>query len=324
MPVPFQLTELLRLVVGGVLMGLANLVPGISGGTMLLATGVYHPFVEAVADVTVFRFRLKSLTVLATIGGAAAVAILLLAGPVKDLVIYHRWLMYSLFIGLTLGGVPVIHKLLGHLDRLSITSCVTGLAFMVLLSFLQQSGEASAAGTAPSSPNYLLLFIAGLLGASAMVLPGVSGSYLLLLLGQYVPILGAINRLRNALSSWDTQELFSSGLLLTPVALGIVLGLAGVSNFIKFMLQRHPRLTLGFLLGLILGAIIALWPFQQTVLPESATPPAGISRDLPVETFTPSPWQLLETIGLVALGFAVTYAIGRLDQDSGTRGQPLR
>ena len=92
-----------RSLFGGALMGLANLVPGISGGTMLLATGIYPRFIEALADVTRFRYRVQSLWVLGCVVGAAGLGILLLAGTLKGLVIDHRWVMYSLFIGLTLG-----------------------------------------------------------------------------------------------------------------------------------------------------------------------------------------------------------------------------
>ena len=101
----------LRGAIGGVLMGLANLVPGISGGTMLLAAGVYPLFIESIAQVTRLRFRLHALVALGTIGGSAAVAILLLAGVMKSLVVEQRWIMYSLFIGLTLGGVPLVWRL---------------------------------------------------------------------------------------------------------------------------------------------------------------------------------------------------------------------
>ena len=86
---------------GGVLMGLANLVPGISGGTMLLAAGVYPAFIEAIAEVTTLRFRLRSVILLGTVVAAAGLAILLLAGLVRTLVIEQRWVMFSLFIGLT-------------------------------------------------------------------------------------------------------------------------------------------------------------------------------------------------------------------------------
>ncbi|MDP7573882.1 MAG: DUF368 domain-containing protein, partial [Phycisphaerales bacterium] len=92
---------------GGVLMGLANLVPGISGGTMLLATGVYRRFVDAVARATTFRWSLDVIVTLLVIVAGAGFAIVLGAGIIRDLVHEHRWVMYSLFLGLTLGGVPL-------------------------------------------------------------------------------------------------------------------------------------------------------------------------------------------------------------------------
>jgi len=97
--------------IGGTLMGLANLVPGVSGGTMLLAAGVYPAFITAIAEVTTLRFRPRSLVLLGSVVAAAGIVILLMAGAVKGLVRDHRWIMYSLFIGLTLGGVPLLWRM---------------------------------------------------------------------------------------------------------------------------------------------------------------------------------------------------------------------
>ncbi|MDA7903746.1 DUF368 domain-containing protein [Mariniblastus sp.] len=102
---------LLRSVFGGFLMGLANLVPGISGGTMLLASGIYPAFIDALADLTRFRFRVRSIIVMGAVVVSAGIGILLLAGTLKELVVHQRWMMYSIFIGLTLGGIPIVWKL---------------------------------------------------------------------------------------------------------------------------------------------------------------------------------------------------------------------
>ena len=83
-----------RATYGGILMGLANLVPGISGGTMLLAAGIYPRFINAIADITRLRFRMRSILVLGTVVVAAGISILLFAGLLKDLVIENRWIMY--------------------------------------------------------------------------------------------------------------------------------------------------------------------------------------------------------------------------------------
>ena len=84
----------IRGALGGVLMGLANLVPGISGGTMLLAAGVYPAFIAAIAELTTFRFRVRSIVLLGVVAGGAALAILSLAGPTRTLVIEDRWISY--------------------------------------------------------------------------------------------------------------------------------------------------------------------------------------------------------------------------------------
>ena len=327
MPQPLQETEraslaplVVRGVAGGALMGLANLVPGISGGTMLLATGVYPRFVEGVAEVTTLKFRPRTLIVLASIAGAAALAIVLLAGLVKGLVIDHRWVMYSLFIGLTLGGVPVVWRLLGRLKSPAVAGCVAGVAVMALLA-MAQPGVAGAADAGAQA--YLMLFVAGLAGASAMILPGVSGGYLLLILGQYIIILSAIDDAKTSLQAADWAQLTGAMHVFVPVGLGVVAGVAVVSNLIALLLRRYKQPTLGVLLGLLLGAVLGLWPFQQGVPPRPGeiirgrvmTPElvAGLDpKYYPLERFTPGASQVAASLGLVLGGFLVTHGVALL------------
>ena len=134
-----------RGLLGGTLMGLANLVPGISGGTMLLAVGVYPSFINAIADITVLRFKPRALIVLATIGGAAVLAIGLLAGPTRTLVIEERPLMYSFFIGLTLGGLPLVWRLAKPINRSVLIAAAFAFALMVLMAFGSSGGGSGTA-----------------------------------------------------------------------------------------------------------------------------------------------------------------------------------
>ena len=118
-------------------MGLANLVPGISGGTMLLAAGIYPPFIESVASVSSLRFTRVGLRVLVCVAAGAAVAILLLAGVVKGWVVDQRWVMYSLFIGLTVGGVPVLRREMRGVTFATWAGGAAGLGAMALLTWMQ-------------------------------------------------------------------------------------------------------------------------------------------------------------------------------------------
>jgi putative membrane protein len=295
-------TTAARGLAGGVLMGLANLVPGISGGTMLLVVGIYPQFINGVAEVSTLRFRRASLMLLGSVLVGAAAVILGLAGPVGDLVVHQRWIMYSLFIGLTLGGVPVLWELLERLDVQAIVAALAGFGVMAVLAFVEP-GETN--GSAEGHP-YVLLFVAGVAGASAMILPGVSGAYLLLVLGQYVRILAAIEEFTAALREGDLTRAFATAHVGVPVALGVVAGVTGVSNLARWLLARYERATLGFLLGLLLGAVLGLWPYREPVDP--------LAENVAEQTrlFAPTAVQIGAGVALVAVGFGISWGVSHL------------
>ena len=286
-----------RAVVGGALMGIANLVPGISGGTMLLASGVYTHFIRAIAEVSTFKFRARALSVLFWIGVPAALTILLLAGPVKHLVETQTWIMYALFIGLTLGGIPVVWRL--------VHGVTPGLLVGTLLGFAAMYALAQMGPGEGTQSSFLLLFLAGLAGASAMILPGVSGAYLLMALGQYSNILGAVSELKQGvkgmLAGEGTDLLFEALGVVVPVGLGVIAGITIVSNLLKWALDRQRSATLGVLLGLLLGSFLKLWPFQRPVAEGSKS----------MLSYAPTGSQMAIAAALVLLGLAITLGIDR-------------
>jgi len=297
---------------------------------MLLAVGIYPKFIHAIAEVTTFRFRGPSLLVLGTVALAALVAIGGLAGVVKDLVVDHRWVMYSIFIGLTLGGLPVVWRMARPPSRGLWIGVVVGFVAMVALALAQASGLGEGGG---DERNFVLLTLAGVAGASAMILPGVSGGYLLLVLGQYVAILGGIDELMEALKARDPSAAWTPALeVVLPVGLGVVIGVVAVSNLLKVLLQRYEKPTLGALLGLLLGAVVGLWPFQAGVRPEVGDVVRGramtpelleqLSPDkYPTELFAPSAAQVLGALSLIALGFGVTAIIDRFGREKKSEAQ---
>jgi putative membrane protein len=316
----------LRGAIGGTLMGLANLVPGISGGTMLLAAGVYPGFIAAIAELTTLRVKPRSVLLLGTIVATAALGILLLAGTVRMLVVEHRWIMYSLFIGLTLGGVPLVWRMARPLSL----SVAIG-AFVAFALMLAMALSGTGAG-AHGARNALLVFLAGLAASSAMILPGVSGGYLLLLLGQYESILGTVDQLKVGLlgdgvrAAPDFALILDAMHVVIPLGVGVVAGVVGVSNLLRWLLRRYEKATLGALLGLLFGAVVGLWPFQQGYAPEIGEVVKGRvvtvenagefePEDWPVRFFDPSPVQGATSLGLVGLGLAATLLIGRLGGD---------
>lgn len=322
-----------RSILGGALMGLANLVPGISGGTMLLAVGVYPQFISGVAEVSTFRFRAKTTLMLVCVIAAAFIAITTLAGPISDLVVERRWMMYSIFIGLTLGGVPILWRMIQPADHVIVISSIVGILFMACIALLDPGDTAREAATLDSgiSATHIMLFIAGLVAGSAMILPGLSGGYLLLVLGQYVTILSAIAAAREHVSERDVAAAMETLHVFVPLGLGVLVGVVGVSNLVKLLLEKFERPTLGMLLGLLLGAVIGLWPFQEGTRPEVGSNFKGDTvamidgelvmeqtgrpiepKDWITEPFTPTGEQIAGAAGLALAGLIVSVGIGRL------------
>jgi len=308
-----------RALLGGALMGLANLVPGISGGTMLVASGVYTKFIDAISDATRLRLSKTTILILGSIVGAAAVAIGGLAGVIAFGLAEFRWGMYSLFIGLTLGGVPVMLRMARPLGVSSWIGCAVGLAAMVVLAIAQNNQPAGGA----SASNPVMLALAGAAGASAMILPGVSGAYLLLILGQYETIISAIKDSVKAASGGDLSGAFAQAGTLVPVGVGVVLGVVVIGNLLRFVLHRYEKATLGVLLGLLIGAPAGLYPFKEGVPPrvgelfegEVVTEESLAEidpKDWPEVAFSPDAMHIAGSLGLLAAGFFATLGVARL------------
>lgn len=245
-----------RVFAGGVLMGLANLVPGVSGGTMILALGLYDRFIASVADLARLRFEPRSIVFVTVLAAGLAVAVLGLATPAVWLVQQHRWLAYSLFIGMTLGGVPLLWAIVRPLDARVLLGALVGFAVMAVIAFGLQSTALS-----PTVPVFV---VAGALAASSMILPGVSGSYVLLILGLYDVVIGS---LRPAALRAD---LLGSLGIIVPVGIGAVLGIGLLSNGLRWFLNRWERVSHALLLGLLVGSVLGLWPFQGPAWPDLA------------------------------------------------------
>jgi putative membrane protein len=263
---------LVRTGLAGILMGLANLVPGISGGTMIVVMGLYDEFITAVADATRLRFSKRNLLFLTIVCGTALIAVASLAGTLSRAVTLHRSAMFSLFIGMTLGGVPLLVKMLGRLTKAASIGIVFGLALMVVIAVTnepppdrQAVEDAVAAGEFVVEPNYPRDLLAGVLGMSAMVLPGVSGAYMLLILGRYEAILAAISMAKSFLLSGGGDGDAAVCLnVVIPVGIGAIVSLVALSNVLKWMLHRYQSFTVGALLGILLGSVVGIWPFDAS------------------------------------------------------------
>jgi len=202
--------------------------------------------------------------------------------------------MFSLFIGLTLGGVPTLVRMLGQsrkdrceprtsvraaprtrltrspLPSPAVVGLTLGLGVMVLIAVTREESpnrdairQAVAAGSYVVEPLYGRDFCAGIVGMSAMILPGISGAYMLLIMGRYETILAAIalfKQYATSLGGEGDPAVFLR--VIVPTWLGAMSSLVLFSNFIKWMLHRYERFSIGLLLGILLGSVIGIWPFD--------------------------------------------------------------
>jgi len=324
-PGPTGRVPIIRCLLGGVLMGLANLVPGISGGTMLVATGIYTRFIDAVSDATRLRLTRSMVLTLGSVVVGAVAAIAGLAGAIHWALAEHRWVMFALFIGLTLGGVPILWKMARPWGNDILAGGVAGLIAMGALVALQESGAGGSGGG-----GWFMLVLGGAAAASAMILPGVSGAFLLLLLGIYETIIGAIKDAVTAVKDLDAGALIDLLGIIVPVGIGVLVGVVGVANLLRWVLHRHERATLGFLLGLILAAPLGLYPFREGVPPEIGDTVKGEpvtaqnleemradenAKDWDERAYAPSAPEVAGALALIGIGFGATLGIARLGQD---------
>lgn len=228
---------------------------------MILAAGVYPELVGAVAELTTGRFRRQPVTRLVVTVGFALVAVFGVAGLARDAFTAWPVVCFALFLGLTLGGAPLLWRMASGPDRVFVAGAVAGALAVVLPILLAVRGESEGAVFAASAPAF---FGAGAVAAFAMVLPGISGSTLLLLMGMYLPFLDAADRLADTLGGqpWDPPAVFAAIVGVLPFFFGIAGGIAVAARLVRYFLGAYPQATLGVLFGLLLGATAGLWPFQ--------------------------------------------------------------
>ena len=244
----------LQLILKGMAVGVANIIPGVSGGTMAVVLGIYENLIEAIGNIlTDGERRIQHSLFLAKIACGAILGIFSLAGLIQYALSSHRELTMLFFMGLILGSMPSVLKL--HLFnplRFGHMALVTLGLFCVLL-----LGNGVETLDGPSSVGHsvrlLPLFAAGFLAGGAMIVPGLSGSLILLLIDQYDAVIRAINDL-------DLVPL-------AAVAVGSVVGILLLAKLIYLALRFAPLYTHAFILGLVGGSILVLFEGFPTGLP---------------------------------------------------------
>lgn len=286
----------------GFLMGVADVIPGVSGGTVALILGIYERLVTAIShvdlelleDVRQGRWRAAAahldLGFLALLLSGIALGILSLANVMHYLLEHQQQHTYAVFFGLILASSLLVARLIRLWTPLVILNLVAGAAFAYWL-----------VGLLPAEPPTGLwyVFVCGMVAICAMILPGISGSFILLILGKYDDILGVIKEMTRGIVTGE-------GLAVVAVfATGCVVGLVGFSKFLKWLLARYYNGTMALLCGFMVGSLRKIWPFKGAESEET-----GLNNLWP-DLSQSSVWISLL---LMAVAFVLVFVLDRLSR----------
>lgn len=239
----------------GAVIGLANIIPGVSGGTMMVSMGIYDTLISCITHL--FRQPKKSLKTLAPFAVGMVLAIVGLSFVIDWAFANYPLPTNTLFIGLILGGLPAILKNLKG-SRVKVSGWTLFILFFALIIFLQVIQAENVATIQLSVLEVVKLLLIGGMASATMVIPGVSGSMLLKLIGYYEPVIGAIKGLTVALAAGEWSAVLTNVGILLPFGIGIVVGIFAIAKLIEVLLARQKVLTYCAILGLVVASPVAI------------------------------------------------------------------
>lgn len=248
--------NLFKDILRGVVIGIANAIPGVSGGTMMVSMGIYDKLIYSVTHL--FKQPVKSIKTLLPYFIGMAIGIVGLAFAIVAMFEHIPFQTCMLFIGLILGGVPI---LTGHLKgvRFNLSHAVVFLIFfgsIILLQIFGGQGTDVALTVTPISLFKLVLV--GIVAAATMVIPGVSGSMMLMTMGYYYPVIGSVKDFITALVVFDAPKIIHICMILIPFGIGVVVGIFAVAKLIEMLMDKYEALTYCGIMGLVVASPVVI------------------------------------------------------------------
>lgn len=299
-----SLKEYVVISLKGMAMGAADVVPGVSGGTIAFISGIYEELLNSISSfnfslINVFKNEgFKSVWIkvngnfLVSLFVGILISVLSLAKLIESMLENHPIVIWSFFFGLVLASIIYMGKQITKWTKGSFLCLILGAILAFYITTLNPMVSAN------SSPWFL--FLVGMIAICAMILPGISGSFILVLLGAYKPVLNALN----------TKDFVSIIIFLV----GAILGLLSFSRILKWLFSTYKNYMLATLTGFIIGSLNKIWPWKETI--SWRTNSKGI--EVPFNTASVSPFsfegdnQLLISIFLMLIGFGLIILLEKL------------
>jgi len=281
------------LAIKGFIMGIANIIPGVSGGTLALTLGIYEDFIGAISH---FFSNLKeNIKFLLPIGIGMGLSILTMSNVISSSFDNFPIPTTLFFMGLVIGGIPMlVSKVKEGKEKKQISSYIIALITFSIVMIMALADQIFGSGLGDVNLGnldiigYVTLFVVGVVAAATMVIPGVSGSLVLMLLGYYLPIIGVIKDLTKF------NNIGSNLLIAGVFGVGILIGIVLISKLIEFLLAKYEKKTYFGVLGFIIASVIAI--------------PISVNNELGNIVFSVP--QVLIGIIFLVLGIIIGYKLG--------------
>jgi len=297
-----NLKDFFLLTIKGMGMGASDVVPGVSGGTIAFITGIYEELVDSIKSINgkaiklLFSFKIKDFWqhingwFLLSVFAGVLISVFSLAKVLEYLLLNHAILIWSFFFGLVIASAIIILLGIKNWNFNTVVAAVTGTGIAFYITSVSPS---------QTSEEYWFIFLSGALAICAMILPGISGSFILLLLGKYQFILNAVNELKIAVLA-----VFMAG------ALG---GIIGFSNILSWLLKKYHNFTIALLAGFMIGSLNKIWPWK--IILSTYTDSHGVEHALTEKNVLPQingESEFLPAILLALFGSLLIVALTRL------------
>lgn len=301
----------------GLAMGAADVVPGVSGGTIAFISGIYEELIATINGLDFKFFKVwktegfskawqsYNLSFLLALGAGVVISIFSLAKIILTLLEDYPIAVWSFFFGLVVASIVYIGT------QITRWRVATGTALLIatILSYLITISEPMG-----SPDSFWFLFFAGFIAIIAMILPGISGAFILLLLGAYTQVMRIVTDLSDSLLTMDTELLTSAVLRLIIFGVGAIFGIKAFSKALNWMFQHKKDITLALLTGFMIGALNKIWPWKKVL--EYRTNSAGeevafLEQSVLPQHYSGDP-QILWAMLFAVIGFLTLFILEKL------------
>ena len=301
----------------GLAMGAADVVPGVSGGTIAFISGIYQELIDSINNVNISVLKtlkneglkaawkqVNGSFLLALLSGIG-ISILTFSKVITHLLETQPILVWSFFFGLIIASITLIWKEITSWKLVDILFLLIGITVSYYITI---------ARPVSSPDSYWYLFLSGFIAIIAMILPGISGAFILLLMGSYETVIGTINTFREGLTTANSEILTQALLKLGVFALGCIIGLKSFSKILHWMFEHHKNTTLTLLVGFMVGSLNKVWPWKQVL--ETRSNSHGeivpfLEKSIMPQNFEGNP-QVMTAIILAIIGFVVIFGMEKM------------